>query len=171
MFSLEYNFRLVYYWFSKYVINWPLVHWHIMIYLTHWGRVTHICVSKLSTTDSDNSLAPGRRQAIIKTNAGILLIWPLETHFSEILIGIQTFSFKKMDLKISSVKWRPFCLGHNVLKDWFQLQPIKKVLLILNDNNYVIPPNWISHPKCIHINAKHFLQNWCGIIGIESVLY
>ena len=32
---------------------------------THWGRVTHICVSKLPIVDSDNGLSPGWRQAII----------------------------------------------------------------------------------------------------------
>ena len=78
---------------------------------THWGRVTHICVSKLTIIGSDNGLAPGRRQTIIWTNDGILLIGPLGTIFSEILIGIQTISFKKMHLKMSSAKWRPFCLG------------------------------------------------------------
>ena len=83
--------------------------------LTHWGRVTHICVSKQTIIGSDNGLSPGRRQAIIWTSAGILLIGPLETNFSEILIGIQTFSFKKMHLKMSSAKWRPFCPGLNVL--------------------------------------------------------
>ena len=76
--------------------------------LTHWGRVTHICVGNLTIIGSDNGLSPGRRQAIIWTNAGILLIGPLETNFSEIQIGIQTFSFKKMHLKMSSAKWRPF---------------------------------------------------------------
>ena len=83
--------------------------------LTHWGRVTHICVSKLTIIGSDNGLSPGRRQAIIWTNAGILLVGPLGTNFSEILIGIQLFSFKKMHLKMSSAKWRPFCPGLNVL--------------------------------------------------------
>ena len=85
--------------------------------LTRWGRVTHICVVKLTIIGSDNGLSPGRCQAIIWTNAGILLIGPLGTNFSEILIGIQTFSFKKMDLKMSSAKWRPFCLGLNELND------------------------------------------------------
>ena len=33
--------------------------------LIHWGRVTHICVSKLSNLGSDNGLSPGRHQAII----------------------------------------------------------------------------------------------------------
>ena len=79
--------------------------------LTHWGRVTHICLCNLSTIGSVNGLSPGRRQAITWTNAGILLIGPLGTNFSEILIEIPTFSFKKMCLKVSSAKWRPFCLG------------------------------------------------------------
>ena len=83
--------------------------------LTHWGRETHICVSKLTIIASDNGLLPGRRQAIILNNAGILSIGPFGTNFSEILIEILTFSFKKMRLKVSSAKRRPFCLGLNVL--------------------------------------------------------
>ena len=83
--------------------------------LTHWGRVTHICVSKLTTIGSDNGLSAGRRQAIIWTNAGTLLIGTLGTSFSEIIIDIYTFSFKKILLNMSSGKWRPFCLGLNVL--------------------------------------------------------
>ena len=83
--------------------------------LTHWGRVTHICDGKSTIIVSDYGLSPGRRQAIIWTNAGILLIGPLGTNFSEILSGIHTFSFKKMHSKIASVKWRPFCLSLNEL--------------------------------------------------------
>ena len=94
---------------------WGYVWLHSM--LTHWGRATHICVSKLTIIGSDNGLSPGRRQAIIWTNAGILLIEALGTNFSEILIGIHIFSFKKMRLKMSSAKWRPFCLGLNVLME------------------------------------------------------
>ena len=44
--------------------------------LTHWSWVMRICVDKLSIIVSDNGLSPGRRQAIICTNAGILLIGP-----------------------------------------------------------------------------------------------
>ena len=77
--------------------------------------MTHICVSKLTIIGSDNGLSPNRCQAIIWNNAGILLIGPLGTKFSEIWIEIQIFSFKKMHLKISSAKWRPFCFGLNVL--------------------------------------------------------
>ena len=78
--------------------------------------MTHKCVSKLTNIGSDNGLSPGRFQAIIRSNAGILLIGPLGTNFSENLIEIQTLSFRKMPLKMSSAKWCPFCLGLNVLR-------------------------------------------------------
>ena len=83
--------------------------------LTHWGRVMHICVSDLTSIGSDNGLSPGRRQAIIRTNAGILLIRPLGTNFSEFLVEILKFSFTKMLLKVSFAKRRSFCLGLNEL--------------------------------------------------------
>ena len=55
----------------------------------------HICVSNLTIIGSDNGLSPGRHQAVIRTNAGILLIRILGTNLSEILIEIHTFSLKK----------------------------------------------------------------------------
>ena len=58
----------------------------------------------------------GSVSSMLLTNAGLLLIGPLGTNFSEIPIEILTFSFKKMRLKVSSAKRRPFCLGLNVLK-------------------------------------------------------
>ena len=61
--------------------------------------MTHICVGKLTIIGSDNGLSPERRQAIIWTNAGILLIAPLGTNFSEISIEIQTFSLNKSTVK------------------------------------------------------------------------
>ena len=88
---------------------------------THWGRVTHICISrcisKLTTIGSDNGLLPDRLQAIIWTNAGILLIRPLGTNFSEIIVEILTFSFTKMGLKVSSAKWQPFWPGIDELNE------------------------------------------------------
>ena len=95
--------------------------------LTHWVRATHICVGKLFIIGSDNGLLPGRRQAIIWTNVAILLIGPLGTNFSEILIGIQTFSFTKMSFKVLSAKWRPFCLGLNVLHGCIRYERIREV--------------------------------------------
>ena len=108
--------------------------------LTHWGRVTHICVGNLTIIGPDNGLLPGRRQAIICTNAGILSIGPLGTNFSEIQIGIQTVSYKKMHLKMSSVKWRPFCLGLNVLT---------RIIRYQNDNPSQWPPGVMTHHHCL----------------------
>ena len=93
----------------------PKQWYFVVVSITHWGRVTHICVKDLTTIGSDNGLSPGRRQAIIWTNAWILLIGPLGTIFSEILIEFHSFSFKKMYLKMSFAKWRLFHLGLNVL--------------------------------------------------------
>ena len=92
--------------------------------------MTHICVSELTIIGSDNGLSPARRQAIIWINDGILLIGYLGTNFSEILIEIHTFSLKKIDLKMSSGKWRPSCLGLNVLSH----SPLGDVVVIWKSN-------------------------------------
>ena len=125
--------------------RWHMLQWIGSSLVTHWGQVTHICVSKLTTTiGSDNGVSPGRRQAVIWTNDGILLIGHLGTNFSEILIGIHismvscqkgptrhayawqigpfwqdTFDvFIKKCIKTLSAKWRPFCPGLNVSSGW-----------------------------------------------------
>ena len=78
---------------------WGLLQYSISMMTSSNG--THICVSKITIIGSDNGLSPGRRQAIIWTNPGILLIGPCGTKFHEILIESQTFSFKKMHFKMS----------------------------------------------------------------------
>ena len=85
------------------------------IALTHWGRVTHICVGKLTIIGSDNGLSPGRRQAIIWTNAGILLIRPLgiklQWNFNRNSnIFIQENALENVVCQMASI-----CLGLNVL--------------------------------------------------------
>ena len=130
----------------------------ISFQLTHWGRATHICVGKLTIIGSDNGLLPGRRQAIIWTIAGILLIGTLGTNFSEIFIEIRRFSFKKMHLKMSSGKWRPFCVGLNVLtadyhsvitSDFFQC--ISVILIHNTGDHFSIK---IPSYQCKHFNHK-----------------
>ena len=79
-----------------------VIWWDDMRWLSHWGWVMLTCICKLTSIGSDNGLSPGWRQAIIWTNAAILLIEPLGTNFSEILIEMQTFSLKKIRLKMSS---------------------------------------------------------------------
>ena len=93
----------------------------LRLQLTHWGHLMHLCASKLTIIGSDNAFSPEQCQAIIWTNAGILLIGPLWTNFSEIFIEILTFSLKKIHLKMLSVKWQPFCLGLCMLisQHWF----------------------------------------------------
>ena len=128
--------------------------------LTHWGRVTHICVSDLTSIGSDNSLSPGRRQAIIRTNAGILLIGPLGTNLSEILIVIIIFSFKKMRFKVSSAKRRPFCLSLNVLN-------LNTIYLIHEGNISNSPVVQLHYPlqqTQIDFNYTSIWQNFVGLM-------
>ena len=78
--------------------------------LTHWGRVTHICVSKLTINVSKNGLSPDRRQIIIWANAGILLMRPPGTDSDRILIEIHRFSLKKMHLEVAAILYLPQCV-------------------------------------------------------------
>ena len=128
--------------------------------------MTHICVSRQTITGSDNGLSPGWRQAIIWTNAGILLIGPLGTNFSENLIEILTFSFKKMRLKVSSAKWRPFCLGLNVLtslRDTHQAYSTKQESFLhwwgcsIQKKHDSFKPHWKEYKKFIPENTWFFL--------------
>ena len=98
--------------------------------------MTHICVGDITIIGLDNGLSPGRRQASTWTNVGILIIGPLGTNFSEMLIEIHTFSFQKIPLKMSSGKWWPFCLSLNVLTQWGRVTHIcvNKVTIIGSDN-------------------------------------
>ena len=121
--------------------------------------MTHICVGNLTIIGPDNGLSPGRRQAIIWTNAGILSIGPWGTNFSEILIGIHTLSLKKTHLKMSSAKWRPFCLCLNVL--------ICHVSLPHN-----LKTGWCEHLiQQKYLALMKWLENkhlWCIIWPIQS---
>ena len=151
--------------------------------LTPWGRVTHICVGKLTIIGSDNGLSPDQHKAIIWTNAGILLIGPFGTNFSDILIEFLTFSFKKMRLKVSSAKWRPFCLGLNVLtgsglrnrvfvvsycREWeFHITSCGEVCgknktsrhLLSHTNLITDLSPWASHPRIYKIAKLHLRRS------------
>ena len=75
----------------------------------------HICICEHANIGSDNGLSPNRRQAIIWTHAGILLIEPLGTNFNEILIEIDTFFFQENAFeifvwKMSAILSRPQCV-------------------------------------------------------------
>ena len=137
------------------------------VVLTHWDRMTHICVSKLTIIGSDNGLAPSRRQAIISTNSGILLIRPSGTNFSEILIEIMTFSFKKMNLKLSSAKCRPFCRGLNVLTR-YKLQTSMPFTIIDHVLDYAQYP--VNHRRWHMIDRRSCFIHELILIAIVNAL-
>ena len=108
---MSYNHHDTSHWYvmTSLYHQWDFLYWLVTLNikslsLNHWGRVTHICVSQLTMTGSDNGFLPGRRQAIIWTNAGTLLIGTLGTKFREM----------KMHLKTSG-KLRKFCLRLNLI--------------------------------------------------------
>ena len=127
--------------------------------------MTHICVVKQTIIGSDKGLSPGRRQAIIWTNDGILFIGPLRTNSNDISIQILTFSFTKIRLKVTSAKWRSFCLGLNVLSD-SNLRKISKVMQehcmchphkVLCAGQYVYNNEWILDR--IYMASNSWLSN------------
>ena len=86
-----------------------------IIPLTNWGRMTHIYVSEQTNIGSDNDLSPYRRQAIIWTNAGILLIGPIRRYFSEFFnhntyIFSQGNALQNIVCKVASILSRPLCV-------------------------------------------------------------
>ena len=150
------------------------------MHLTHWGPATHICVSKLTIIASDNGLSPGQRQAIIWTNAGILLIGLLGPNYSEILIEIQIFSYMKMHLKMPSAKWSPFCVGLNVLnmsltQQWplhsghnmptWKLKTAEQFVLILSDKL-----SWINILRPQQ-NGRHFTDDIFKCISFNENIW
>ena len=108
--------------------------------------MTHICVSKLSIIGSDNGLSPARRQAIIWTNAEILLIGSLGTNFSEILLAVLTFSFQENAFENIVCEMAAFFprpqnvnVAHNEL---------------FNEPNNIVIPGLVSHVKVIKFGTN-----------------
>ena len=67
-------------------------------------RQSDAYMHKLAIIGSDNGLSPGRRQAIIETNAGMLLIGPLRANFNENLyISIQENAFENVIWKMTAI--------------------------------------------------------------------
>ena len=134
---------------SHYLNRWCTVYWRVCVSLGlgGWARLVHIYVSNLTIISSDNGLLPGRCRAIIWTNTGIWLIGPVDINTNEILIEINSFSFKKMHLKMSSAKRRVVLLGPNVLRanmipEWHKAQhdPVHIVIYL-----YKAPISYISN--------------------------
>ena len=124
--------------------------------------MTHICVSKLTIIGSDNGLSSGTHWAIIWTHAGILLIAPLGTNFSDILTEIYAFSFTKMLSKMSSGKWRPFCLSLNVLNQLY-LRVVRR-----SPNHWFLFYCQVHHLMAMSLIAKFMGPTW-GPSGADRI--
>ena len=109
--------------------------------LTHWRRVSHICGGESTITGSDNGLSLGRRQAIIWSSAGVLLIWTLGTNFNRILIGIQTFSIHENAFENVVCEMTSICLGLNGWTEGWKDMNFPGILLyftkIITKNTFV----------------------------------
>ena len=138
------------------------LHWWIC--LTYWGRVTHICVNRLTIIGSGNGLSPGRRQVIIWTNDFTLVIRPLRTNFCAILIAI--FILMKIRFKTPSGKWRPFFLSLNVLNMSQSTSPC------IGKQHYAYI--YVVHPLAIETSCDrvHYYgrrdQQWAFIRGLPN---
>ena len=75
--------------------------------LTHWGRVTHICVGTPTKTPSHYL---NQWWNIVNLNLRNKLKWN---------ISLNSNIFIKLHLKKSSGKWQAFCLGLNVSKNTY----------------------------------------------------
>ena len=87
--------------------------------------MTHICVSKLTIIGSDNGLSPGRQKIC-----------------------------KKMRLKVSSAKRRPFCLGLNVLNS------VDDGLAPNTRKRFVVIRNYALLNLCFTIGDKPSSYHW-----------
>ena len=75
--------------------------------LTHWGLVTHICISKHDHyCRSAPSHFPNQCWFIVNLTLQCKIQWNFNLN--------SNFSLTKMNLKRLFVKWWPFCLGLNV---------------------------------------------------------
>ena len=120
-----------------------------MAHLTHRCRVMHICISTITIIILENGLSPGRHQAIIWTNAGILLISTIWTNFNEILSEI--FSFNKMGLKMSSGTWWQFGLSLKTLNNNICRRFVTFCYILADVGTSLIPPSYII-----------YVDNWSG---------
>ena len=63
--------RFILYSLTSAIVSLATPHTTRVLLLKYWGRVTHLCVDKLTIIGSNNGLTPRRRQATIWTNSEI----------------------------------------------------------------------------------------------------
>ena len=122
--------------------------WYYM--LTHWGRVTHICVGKLIIIGSDNGLSPDRRQAIIWTNAGLMSIGPMRTYFSEnTTIFIEEIARENVVREMASILSQPQCVkGDEVVV----------FTCFIDKTMFSFLHRWVTHCSTDHLDICTYFQ-------------
>ena len=122
--------------------------------LTHWGRVTHICVCKLTIIGSDNGLSPGRRPAIIWTNA-----------HQNSYIFIHENALENVVRKLAAILSRPQCV--NSSHPWMKWPSFHKRHFQIYSHNekccILIRISWKFVPKGLIDNKSALVQvmAWC----------
>ena len=89
--------------------------------------LNHPIVTQLAIIDSDDGLSPGRRQSIIWTSAGILLVWTLRTKLMwnsnrNSYIFIQENAFENIVCEMSAILSRPQYVNVLILSDAYTFQ-------------------------------------------------
>ena len=145
--------------------------------LTHWGRVTHICINKTTIIGSDNGLSPGRCQAIIWTNAGILLIGTLGTNNSEIsnqmsFLFIREIAYENVIWKMAAILFRPQCV-----KAWVLSYKEDRVRWAITGEAQLQICCHLNHLSCLNCSFKApnclplcYQHMWGNSFGRESCL-
>ena len=133
----------------------------LLMTLTHWCRVTHICVNKLIIIGLHNGLSSGRHQAIIWINARILLIGLLGTNINDILIEIHIFSLKNPSedvvRKMVAILYRHQCVNcvHSKVCVLKMMGELKTWIILIRSMKM---PYFVSVQKTPAWCRKQFLQ-------------
>ena len=148
--------------------------------LNHWGRVTHICVSELTIIGSNNGLLPERHQAIIWTNAGILLIGQTSMKFQS---QFKHFHSRKCiwrcRLRNGVHLSRPQCVNWCPFELLFRSQSVHdfrnivwKIKLTYDEHQGIafLPAIWLFVQKTIQTNNKKAIKalHYCSFLCRES---
>ena len=132
----------------------------------------HICISKPTIICSDNGLSPHQRQAIglspsqhwaiIRTNAGMLVIGSLETNFGVIWIKID-IHWRKCTWQYRLQNSGHLCLGLNLLK----IEEVT-VLLDLQSCKIFIPETLLRYAQTRNISKillSSTVMTWSNLPG------
>ena len=161
--------------------------------LTHCGIVKHICVNKLTIIGSDNGLSPGRCQAIIWTNAAILLIVPLVTNFSESQSKFKHFhwknTFEVVICEILSISHRPQCVNTAVTlyfrcafsavssmpSIFFTARPVWKIMNLIDKyplklRYYALLTHWYADPVTLFTMQGNCVEDKIWVIAAKYII-